>query len=128
MVFSQTAFSSQKCGWAYVGNTHDGAIKAYIDYCKIGYVGRYRFAYFMTDYKTPVKNVRGDYYKSEIRKRLFDCQSKQKVDTQFYHYYLNQATGPLVWSGTVSERQWKFGASPPGSISEFVLDTICSQP
>jgi hypothetical protein len=124
-VFAQSAANGQPCGWTKLGEATGDIYVVYMDYCKITSTGRYRFAWTLVDYKEAQKDAGGPYFQSIVTKHAFDCQQSRTAMTAGYNYHSNMGKGPIVFSHSFPENQWKFEDSPPGSAGSYRIETVC---
>jgi hypothetical protein len=124
-VFAQSAANGQPCGWTKLGEAESGGFDYYIDYCKIVSSGRHRSAWIMTDYQVVQKDVGGLFYQSDAVKYAVDCQQSRSAITALYGYHARMGKGPVVYSESIPQSQWKFSDPPPSSIGVSHIETIC---
>lgn len=119
---SASTLPNQQCGWTLLGKYEGDSSPSnwYIDYCKITGIGRYRFAWTMSDYFQ--SRQAADSFSSVVTKTAYDCQLSRKSSTAYFMYQGNMAQGAVVKSYSY---ELKFSDFAPGSMAAHEIEAVC---
>jgi len=120
-LFSMTANAQ----WNFSHSSDNTSV--YIDYSRIRTEGRYKSLWHLNDYKLPHTNGLGKQFKSDIAKRIVDCQASRSHLVALYHYSEQMGGGAVVFSANyqIIESDWDY--PPPNSIGDSLINIACGR-
>jgi len=109
--------------WKYDAGSNN--FDSYIDYSRIKTEGLHKSIWALQDLKSPETNPLGKQFKSEVQKRVVDCQRSRSQLVALYQYPEQMGKGAVVFTANyqILEKDWEY--EPPNSIGERYIKAAC---
>jgi hypothetical protein len=110
--------------WKPFGDTNN--LDTYIDYSRIRTEGLHKSIWTLYDLKSSETSFIGKPYKSEVLKRVVDCQRSRIQTVAIYYYSEQMGKGSEVFSANylIKESRWIYPA--PNSMFESFIQEACA--